>query len=153
MKRVGILGGTFNPLHTGHLAIAEFTQEKMDLDKVIFVPSSKPPHKRISHLASAEDRLAMVRLGTKSNPKFDVSDFEVKKGGKSYTIDTVQHFREKFDKTKDAAADIEDVFSELLGTPCGVRCVVTSEYIVPISREEFQTLADELGGVVSEEDN
>lgn len=96
MKRIGILGGTFNPLHIGHLAIAEVAQEKMDLDKVIFVPSSKPPHKRITHLASAEDRLEMVRLSIKNNPKFDVSDFEVMRGGKSYTIDTVKYFRQKF---------------------------------------------------------
>jgi nicotinate-nucleotide adenylyltransferase len=96
MKRIGILGGTFNPLHIGHLAIAEVAQEKMDLDKVIFVPSSKPPHKRITHLATAKERLEMVRLSIKNNPKFDVSDYEVKKGGKSYTVDTAQYFRKKF---------------------------------------------------------
>lgn len=96
MKRIGILGGTFNPLHIGHLAIAEAAQEKMDLDKVIFVPTAQPPHKRITNLASANDRLEMVRLSIKNNPKFDLSDYEVRKGGKSYTIDTVEYFRQKF---------------------------------------------------------
>lgn len=96
MKRIGILGGTFNPLHIGHLAIAEVAQEKMDLDRVIFVPTAQPPHKRILHLASAQHRLEMVRLSIQNNPKFEVSDYEVKKGGKSYTIDTVEYFREKF---------------------------------------------------------
>ncbi len=94
MERVGILGGTFNPLHIGHLAIAEAAQEKMNLDKVIFVPSCQPPHKRIMNLASAEDRLEMVRLSIRNNPKFEVSDFEVRKGGKSYTVDTIRHFAE-----------------------------------------------------------
>jgi len=74
MKRIGILGGTFNPLHIGHLAIAEVAQEQMGLDKVIFVPSYLPPHKRIANLAPAEDRLEMIRISIRKNPKFDVSD-------------------------------------------------------------------------------
>ncbi|MEW5895490.1 MAG: nicotinate-nucleotide adenylyltransferase [Candidatus Omnitrophota bacterium] len=96
MKKIGILGGTFNPLHIGHLAIAQAAQEKMGLDKIIFVPSAQPPHKRITHLASAQDRLEMVCLSIKNNPNFDFSDYEVRKGGKSYTVDTVKHFYEEF---------------------------------------------------------
>ncbi len=115
MKRIGILGGTFNPLHIGHLAIAEVAQEQMDLDQVIFVPAAQPPHKRIVHLASAQDRLEMVRLSIKNNPKFALSDYEVKKGGKSYTIDTVKYFRQTLgDEAKlffilggDAAAELK----------------------------------------------
>jgi len=100
MKRIGILGGTFNPLHIGHLAIAEVAQEQMSLEKVVFVPSCLPPHKRIANLAPADDRLEMVRLSIKKNPKFDISDFEVQKGGKSYTIETVRYFQEKFPGAK-----------------------------------------------------
>ncbi len=100
MKRIGILGGTFNPLHIGHLAIAEVAQEQMNLDRVIFVPSYLPPHKRIANLAPAEDRLEIVRLSIKRNSKFEVSDFEVQKGGKSYTIETVRHFQAKFSDAK-----------------------------------------------------
>jgi len=96
MKRIGILGGTFNPLHIGHLAIAEVAQERMDLNTVIFVPSFEPPHKRLTYLASPEDRLEMVRLSIRNNSKFEVSDFEIKKGGKSYSIDTVHYFRKRF---------------------------------------------------------
>ncbi len=113
MKRVGILGGTFNPLHIGHLAIAEVAQEQMDLDKVIFVPSYLPPHKRIANLAPADERLEMVRLAIKENPKFDISNYEVEKGGKSYTIETVRYFQDKFPDAKlffivggDSAADL-----------------------------------------------
>jgi len=96
MQRIGILGGTFNPVHIGHLAIAQAAQEKCGLDKVIFVPCALPPHKRKSDLVSAADRYEMVRLAIQGNPVFAVSDFEIQKGGKSYSIDTVRHFREKF---------------------------------------------------------
>ena len=96
MNRIGILGGTFNPIHVGHLVAAQVAQEEMRLDQVIFVPSFLPPHKTEKNLASAADRLAMVRLAIRDNPKFTVSDFEIKKGGKSYSIDTVRFFRKKF---------------------------------------------------------
>ena len=98
MKRIGILGGTFNPIHIGHLAIAQVAQDKFDLEKVVFVPSYRPPHKKIANLASAKDRFNMVRLSIKSNPRFEISGFEIKKEGKSYTIDTVKHFRGLFPK-------------------------------------------------------
>jgi nicotinate-nucleotide adenylyltransferase len=68
--------------------------DKYELSKVIFIPTSLPPHKKIANLASAHDRYNMVRLAIEDNPAFAVSDFEIKKGGKSYTIDTVRHFRE-----------------------------------------------------------
>ncbi len=91
MKRFGVLGGTFNPIHIGHLAMAQMALERFDLDKVIFVPSNRPPHKKIANLASARDRFQMVRLAIKNNPSFAVSDFEIKRKGKSYTIETVKH--------------------------------------------------------------
>ncbi|HSA30423.1 MAG TPA: nicotinate-nucleotide adenylyltransferase [Candidatus Omnitrophota bacterium] len=100
MKRIGILGGTFNPLHIGHLAIAEVAQEQMGLDKVIFVPSYLPPHKRIANLAPADDRLEMIRISIRKNPKFDVSDFEVQRGGKSYSIETVRYFQKEFPEAR-----------------------------------------------------
>jgi nicotinate-nucleotide adenylyltransferase len=93
MQRIGILGGTFNPIHIGHLAIAQMAQEKVKLDKVIFVPAFIPPHKTVTHLADAKDRLGMVRLAITGNPGFAVSDYEIKKGGRSFSVDTVSHFR------------------------------------------------------------
>ena len=98
MKRIGILGGTFNPIHLGHLAIAEMAQEKVGLDKVIFVPAFIPPHKTVSHLAEAKDRLTMVRLAIADNPAFTVSDYEINKGGRSFSIDTVTHFHKLYKK-------------------------------------------------------
>ena len=93
MKKIGLLGGTFDPIHIGHLLMARAALEMLGLDQVIFIPSCVPPHKKAPTLFSAKDRLKMVRLATKENPQFDVSDFEIKKGGKSYSVDTVRHFQ------------------------------------------------------------
>jgi len=113
-KRIGILGGSFNPLHMGHLSIAQAAQEKCKLDKVIFVPTYLPPHRKIKRLASAKDRYEMVRLGVKNNSLFEISDFEIKRKGKSFTIDTVIHFEESFPKgTKLFFIVGADNFSEL----------------------------------------
>ncbi|MCC6758076.1 MAG: nicotinate-nucleotide adenylyltransferase [Candidatus Omnitrophica bacterium] len=96
MKRIGFFGGTFNPIHMGHLAIAQMAQERFKLDKVIFIPSHQPPHKNIAPLASAKDRYKMVRLATAGNEYFEVSDVETKRVGKSYTVDTLRHFRKSY---------------------------------------------------------
>lgn len=96
MKRIGVLGGTFNPIHIGHLAIAQMALETMRLQKVIFVPANSPPHKNDSNIAPAKDRFQMVKLAIKGNPFLKISDFEIKKEGKSYTIDTLWHFRRIF---------------------------------------------------------
>lgn len=93
MKRIGILGGTFNPVHLGHLMIAQMVLEKFDLDKVVFIPSSLPPHKNGRDVIPADYRMAMVQWAVKDNALFEVSDYEVKKGGKSYSIDTVTYLR------------------------------------------------------------
>ena len=93
MKKIGLLGGTFDPIHIGHLLMARAALETLGLDQVIFIPSCVPPHKKMPTLFSAQDRLKMVRLATGENPQFDVSDFEIKKGGKSYSVDTVRHFQ------------------------------------------------------------
>lgn len=93
MKRIGFFGGTFNPIHMGHLAIAQMAQEAFKLDKVIFIPSHQPPHKNIAPLALAKDRYKMVKLATAGNDYFEVSDVETLRDGKSYTIDTLRHFR------------------------------------------------------------
>ena len=98
MRRIGFLGGTFNPVHIGHLAIAQMAQETMRLEKIIFVPSNWPPHKKGYHIAPARDRYHMVRLAIRGNPNLKISDFEIKKEGKSYTIDTLWHFRRIFPK-------------------------------------------------------
>ena len=90
--RIGLFGGSFNPIHFGHLRAAEEDREAMGLDLVYFIPAASPPHKPEGGLAPADHRLNMVRLATKGNRHFMVSDVEVRRSGRSYTIDTVRHF-------------------------------------------------------------
>lgn len=92
-QKIGILGGTFNPIHYGHLAAAEEVHDRLRLDRVLFIPSFLPPHKE-EEMPSAQKRLDMVRTATASNRHFLVSDLEVLRGGKSYTIDTLNALRE-----------------------------------------------------------
>ncbi|MCD4781473.1 MAG: nicotinate-nucleotide adenylyltransferase [Candidatus Omnitrophica bacterium] len=96
MKRIGILGGTFNPLHIGHLAIAQVALEKKRLDSVVFVPSFWPPHKSTKNVISAKHRYSMVRLAIEDNPYFDICDYEIKRRKKSYSIDTVRFFEAQY---------------------------------------------------------
>lgn len=93
-QRLGILGGTFNPVHNGHLAAAEEVRDRMKLDKVIFIPSFLPPHKNEEDMPSALQRQEMIRLAIKGNIHFTVSDIEIRRGGRSYTIDTVEALRQ-----------------------------------------------------------
>jgi nicotinate-nucleotide adenylyltransferase len=98
VKRIGIFGGTFNPIHYGHLIAAQTVGVAIKLNQTIFVPCAQPPHKTERELVPARDRLAMIRLAIKGNPFFAVSDFEVKKGGKSYSVETVKYFRSAYPK-------------------------------------------------------
>lgn len=94
--KIGILGGTFNPIHIGHLILAEEVREKLQLDKIIFVPTYLPPHKDYADIAPAENRLAMIRLAIKGNHKLSASDTEIKRDGRSYTIDTLKEFKKMY---------------------------------------------------------
>lgn len=94
--KIGILGGSFNPPHLGHLILAEEVKEHLGLCKVIFVPCNIPPHKRRIVLAPAFRRLEMLKLLLKDNPHFQVDSFEVERGGVSYTIQTIEYLRKKY---------------------------------------------------------
>lgn len=93
-KKVGILGGTFNPPHSGHLIIAEQVRSQLDLEEVLFLPSAKPPHKKEKKTIAAEHRLAMLKKAIKGNAGFSIEDIEVKRGGKSYTYNTIVQLQE-----------------------------------------------------------
>lgn len=95
MKKIGLFGGTFNPIHNGHLHIAKQFAEQCALDCVIFLPAGEPYHKQ-TDLLSAEHRLKMVELAIASHPCFAVSDCDIVREGATYTIDTVQIFRQHY---------------------------------------------------------
>lgn len=92
--RYGVMGGTFNPIHNGHLVTAEEARVQFRLDRVIFMPTGQPPHKRDNEILPAEERYLMTVIATASNPDFVVSRLEVERPAPSYTIDTVRTLRE-----------------------------------------------------------
>ncbi len=91
--RVGLYGGTFDPIHVGHLMVARAVREQLGLDRIILIPNARPPHKAPDHLTVISHRLAMTRLAAEDEPGFDISDCEARRNGPSFTIDTVDHFR------------------------------------------------------------
>ena len=95
-RQIGILGGSFDPVHMGHLGLAQETYEKFGLNQVLFIPVFQSPHKPRVPLASANHRLAMLRLALKGNACFSISDMEMRREEISYTIDTLNHLEIKF---------------------------------------------------------
>lgn len=98
IKRLGIMGGTFNPVHNGHLRIAEIARRELELDEVRFIPTGDSPHKRVD--VSGASRLDMVRLAVGDRPGFTVSDMEIAREGRSYTCDTLRALRMQEPDTK-----------------------------------------------------
>jgi len=90
---IGIFGGTFDPIHVAHLAVAEAAAEALGLECVLFVPAGQPPHKLEAVITPAEDRLAMVRLAIEGNDRFAVDSLEIERAGPSYTVDTLEAIR------------------------------------------------------------
>jgi len=90
VARTAVFGGSFNPVHYGHLLLADEVAEALSLDRVLFVPAAAPPHKPAAQLAPAPDRYAMVELAVAGHPKFVVSDIELRRSGPSYTVDTLE---------------------------------------------------------------
>lgn len=88
--RIGILGGTFNPVHLAHLRVAEEVREACALDRVLFMPAASPPHKAVAEEVDFAERLAMVELAIADNPSFAVSDLESRRSGKSYSVQTLE---------------------------------------------------------------
>ena len=96
LTHLGLFGGTFNPIHNGHLSIARRTQEALGLARILFIPTGDPPHKPDTDLAPAKDRCEMVRLAVASEPSFAVSDVEIRRPGKSYSVDTVRALQQEY---------------------------------------------------------
>ena len=94
--KLGILGGTFNPIHTAHLRIAEEVRERCGLDRIMFIPASTPPHKELAGDIPFADRYAMVEAAIADNPGFMVSDLESRRSGKSYSVKTLELLHQKY---------------------------------------------------------
>jgi len=99
--KICIFGGTFDPPHLGHLLIAQTICEAEEFDKIIFVPALKNPHKSAGIASSIENRLKMLEIAVEGNPHFDISDNEIKRGGISYSIDTIRYIKKKYDLKRD----------------------------------------------------
>lgn len=100
MNSIGIFGGSFNPIHIGHLIMANEVLIKLNLDKIIFIPVGNPPHKKLNDLANATDRYNMVKLSIEDNCKFEVLDIEIKKESITYTYDTLKELKEIYKSDK-----------------------------------------------------
>ncbi len=94
--KICLFGGTFDPPHIGHLIIAESIKETHNFDKMFFIPSFLPPHKQDELVSSVNDRFKMLRLALEGNENFEISDIEIKRGGVSYTIQTIREIKSKY---------------------------------------------------------
>lgn len=101
--KIGIIGGTFDPIHNGHLIIGEYIRDYLTLDEIVFIPAGQPPHKNGKYQLSAKHRFNMVSLAIENNPKFSLSDMEIKNIDISYTFNTIK-------KLKDENANIDYYF-------------------------------------------
>ncbi len=148
-RKIGIMGGTFDPIHYGHLVTAEAARDKFNLDKVIFVPSGNPPHKKHRDISPGDDRMNMTVLATTNNPYFEVSDVELNREGYTYTIDTLKEFIDIYGKDShfyfitgaDAVMEIltwKDV-SFILKL-----CRIVSAYRPGSDMHKFKSMVDEL---------
>ncbi|KMT21555.1 nicotinate-nucleotide adenylyltransferase [Clostridium cylindrosporum] len=97
MLRLGVLGGTFNPIHVGHLIIAQYVLEELELDRVIFIPTGNPPHKSLKSIESGTHRLNMIKKAIGYNKDFTFSDMEIKRQGITYTYDTLTEIHNTYE--------------------------------------------------------
>ena len=93
MRQIGLFGGTFNPVHLGHVRVIREVKAGFKLDEILIIPSALPPHKISENVVDAKDRIEMIRLAFLNDPDFVISDVELNRTGPSYTIDTVRYFR------------------------------------------------------------
>ncbi len=97
IKRIGICGGTFDPIHNGHLIITENIRQDFELDKVLFIPSNKPPHKNFKKITEAAHRCNMVELAIEKNKYFEISTIEMNRAGFTFTVDTIKELKNKYE--------------------------------------------------------
>ncbi|SHI65967.1 nicotinate-nucleotide adenylyltransferase [Dethiosulfatibacter aminovorans DSM 17477] len=156
MKKYGIMGGTFDPIHHGHLVIANEVLSLFDLDKIIFIPTGMPPHKIVEGLTSPYHRYMMTQFATMTNPDFDVSDIETKKSTMSYTIDTLKELISGNEEEKfyfitgtDAVLDLPSwKNTEEILSLCTFIAVNRPGYIVDGLDKKIKAITDKYGGEI-----
>jgi nicotinate-nucleotide adenylyltransferase len=143
--RIGIFGGTFNPIHLGHLRTAEEVLEVQRLDRILFIPSATPPHKRTDGLVAARHRLAMVKLAAASNPRFRVSTLEIDRRGRSYSVDTLRALDARLPRAHFAFIMGVDAFREIhtwkeypaIFQLCDLVVTTRPPHLMPLTRATF----------------
>ena len=113
VKGIGIMGGTFDPVHYGHLVAAEMARYEFKLEKVVFIPTGRPPHKVGREITSPESRFQMVRLATEDNAFFEVSRIEIERVGHSYTVDTLRNLKKCYPESELYFITGSDAFREI----------------------------------------
>lgn len=150
--RIGMFGGTFDPPHLGHLALAEWARVQLGLERVVFVVAGQPPHKRGRQRSSAEHRLALTRRAVRGNPAFVVSTRELLRQGPSYTVDTVREFAEDAPRTQWyllMGADMFDTFASWVQPHEILRHATLAVALRPGAKAPRRTPFDAIGkGVV-----
>ncbi|MDD3364567.1 MAG: nicotinate-nucleotide adenylyltransferase [Syntrophomonas sp.] len=148
LKSLGILGGTFDPIHYGHIVAAECARDAFHLDRVIFIPSARPPHKALDEVLDSQHRFEMVKMAVQDNPDFAVSALEMQRKGLSYTVETIASYQQEFPGAKiyfiigvDALLLIntwKDV--ERLATLCNFIVVTRPGYQLSHEQEHFREI-------------
>jgi len=137
LKKIALFGGTFNPIHYGHLRLAEEVREALGFEVVVFVPAAIPPHKGGEGASTAESRLEITGLAVKDNPFFEVSDMEVRRGGPSYTVETLKELKTRGLKgQKDLSISLiigADSFNDIT-TWCEYEEIITLASLVVVER-------------------
>ena len=136
-QRLGILGGTFDPIHNGHLMIARAMLDKLGLDRILFIPDYIPPHKRGWHCSPSADRLAMTILAAAEDPRYTVSPMELDRGGVSYTCDTLRQLYRKWHRFYDLYFIIGADSAEQLPTWHHIREAMTYATFAAAARPGF----------------
>jgi len=152
VKKIGIFGGTFNPVHSGHLIVAEAVREDLELDRVLFIPSGTPPHKSKNEVADANHRYNMVKCAVGSNPYFEASHMEIDRAGYTYSIDTLTSLKALYPKDTDFYFIIgADVVPELVTWKDYDRVFKMCSFIAVLrpgnDRKAFKNHVDELTGI------
>ena len=147
VRRIGLFGGSFDPPHSGHLHVARAARGRFGLDRVVFVPAAEPPHKPERQLAPGADRLALLRLLIEDEPRCEVSDLELARGGRSFTIDTVRALPAALGEPEDCEIYLLLGSDNLAGLPRWREARALLERVQPVVVRRAGELAGEIAEI------